>query len=98
VDPLRTCVREIREHLATLQRGTDGFNIVYDWRNSSLHGVASYPTIGGTVLTLALLIALEGVNADFETSRAATWQAVEWEVRTSAGSRFRSPRRFYPPY
>lgn len=98
VDPLRARVQEIRDHLASLQPATDGFDLLYDWRNSSLHGAASYPTIGGTVLTLALLIALEGVKADFETSRAAAWQGVEWELRTGADSRSRSPWSFYPPY
>jgi hypothetical protein len=98
IDPLRARLQEIRDHLAGLQAGTDGFDVLYDWRNSSLHGAASYPTIGGTVLTLALLIALDGVKADFETSRAATWQGVEWDAKTSADSHFRSPWSFYPLY
>lgn len=91
---LRARVGEIRDHIASLHPGEDGFEVLYGWRNGSLHGAESYPTIGGTVLTLAQLIAFEDLAGDFEKARADTWRGVEWQGRLGT----RSPRSFYPPF
>lgn len=89
---------QIRAHIAALQAGRDGFDILYDWRNSSLHGETGFPTIGGTVLNLALLISFEELAGTFEVRRAATLKQVEWESRTSAMAGHRGPWSFYPPW
>ena len=33
-----------------------GFDVIYRWRNSTLHGGGRYPTVGGTVISLILRI------------------------------------------
>jgi hypothetical protein len=91
--PLRTCIREVRDHIGALQSGADGFDVLFDWRNSSVHGSASWHTIGGTVLTLALLIALEDVRGDFEVCRTEAFRMVQRE----SGIGIRSPWSYYPP-
>jgi len=97
VDPLRARIAEMRDHIGSLHPGQDGFDVLFDWRNASLHGAESYPTIGGTVLTLALLIALEGIAAGFESLRVQTCQAVERDQQIR-GRSLRAPWSFYPPY
>lgn len=68
---------EIRTHIGSVATpSADGFKIIFDWRNSSLHGQQSIETVGGTVLGLALLIALHDTASSFETDKDQAASAV----------------------
>ena len=69
---------------AITRRG-DGFDIIYGWRNSSFHGSASLPTVGGAVL----LVAMSELQNAYEGTRA---EAIRYRFRTSW-----SEPRFLPP-
>ena len=93
-------IAELDLNTSPVPTASDGYDIVYRWRNSSLHGEMSLTTIGGTVLTLALLVALDAVRDDYEIHRQAALSRAQREL--SAGQtigRWRpSPYSFYPPF
>lgn len=94
---LRSDLDEQRAHLAAfsdLDQG--GFQVLYQWRNDSLHGGASLTTIGGTVLNTAFLIALSQIQDNYETVRMAAVDRVRWELQSP--TTYRSPWSYYPPY
>lgn len=95
---LKQRLEEIRKHLNALDPSIDPFALIYSWRNRSLHGSASYPTIGGTVLNLATLISLNQVRATYEATRNTVWEGVQWNMRTGQFTGHRSPWSFYPPF
>jgi hypothetical protein len=96
---LRADLDEQKSHLeAFAQPDEDGFDVVYRWRNSSLHGAASFPTIGGTMLNTALLVALPALAIDYESLSSAALEQARWEVQTGQLSSHRSPWSYYPPY
>lgn len=69
-DDLRDDLNEQRSHLAAFSDNQQGgFQVLYQWRNGSLHGSASLTTIGGTVLNTALLIALAPLREGYEAIR-----------------------------
>jgi hypothetical protein len=70
--------------------------VLFRWRNSSLHGETSLPTIGGTVFNTAILIALDAIAADYESVRDRVIHHVRWEAQAAGGHR--SPWLYYPPY
>jgi hypothetical protein len=59
-----------------------GFDAVFEWRNSSLRGNASYPTISGTLLTLFFLIALDEVRDDYAQMRDSALRRVQMDLQT----------------
>lgn len=85
-----------RNHLKYLDKSIDPFDLIYGWRNSSLHGSNSYQTIGGTLLNLVLLLILEEMEGKFEIIKPKVMEKVLWEKSTNSNSR--SPWSFYPPY
>jgi hypothetical protein len=97
---------DVLAHIASLvpaqpgQPALDGYEVVFDWRNSSLHGETSMTTIGGTILNLGLLVALDGFRDDYPTHRAAAFQRAQREVSTasSLGRWHPSPWSYYPPF
>ena len=91
---LRALIDEFRLHIRFLDSSGDPFDLIYQWRNDSLHGTSNYQTIGGTVLSLALLISVFEIEADFEQRRQ---RAIEQCMR-EARSGHKSPWSFYPPY
>ena len=99
--PLKSDLHEVLSHIQALSPGaTDGATVVFDWRNSSLHGEVSLPTIGGTTLSLGLMIALDGVRDVYEDRRAAAINRAQWELQGfQSGSRWNpSPWSYYPPH
>jgi hypothetical protein len=92
-------MNELLSHVAVIAGSTDGYETVYVWRNSSLHGEATYATIGGTIYTLALLIALSDIKNDYIKLRDGAVVRVQREVAIAqaSGSGFRSLMSFYPP-
>ena len=99
-EELRHDLDEQRIHLgAFASESEDGFEVLYRWRNSSLHGEASLSTIGGTVLSTALLIAISALQAEYESVRASAVDGVRREAMSAAsGIDYRSPWSYYPPY
>jgi hypothetical protein len=97
---LRDDLWAILANIASVGGGTDPYRVLFDWRNSSLHGEVSLPAIGGTVLTLALRIALESIADDYETHRVAGLERAQREVGTAQviGRWSPAPWSFYPPY
>ncbi|EKO3865287.1 hypothetical protein JFR02_004467 [Vibrio harveyi] len=59
----------IREHLSSLYDGKDAFDVIYGWRNESLHGTTSYQTIGGTIFNLVLLLLTEKLEHTYDEKR-----------------------------
>jgi hypothetical protein len=66
---LREGLDFFREHLSELDTNKDPFALLYEWRNSSLHGSGLLPTIGGTVFNLAILVALDGIEEEYANYR-----------------------------
>lgn len=92
---------EVLDHVAQFgDASADGYDVLFDWRNSSLHGEVSHATIGGTVLSVALLVALDSLRGDYESHRRAALECVVREVETSRFTgRWRpSPWSYYPPF
>jgi hypothetical protein len=83
-----------RAHLFNLDNTLDPFDLIYQWRNQSLHGSTNFQTIGGTLLSLSLLIAISEIKHDFEQHRKKILEYCQWE----ASSSYRSPWSYYPPY
>jgi hypothetical protein len=63
-----------REWRSVWRSYEDPFDVVYRWRNSSLHGQASLPTIRGTVFNTAILVALDAISADYDSMRDRAWR------------------------
>lgn len=99
-DESRIDLDEQRLNLEVFAEGEeDGFDVLYRWRNSSLHGATSLPTIGGTVLNTAFLVALSGMGEDYESTKASTINSVRHEMQSLRhASASRSPWSYYPPY
>ncbi|MGH8067025.1 MAG: hypothetical protein ACRERE_17660 [Candidatus Entotheonellia bacterium] len=95
---LQERLREVRRHLQTLDNSVDPFDLIYSWRNQSLHGQASFPTIGGTVLNLSILIALNQLRSQYEKLRDRAWQKVQFDATTYSRTRMRLPSSYYPPF
>jgi hypothetical protein len=91
---LRALVDEFRSHIQFLDSSKDPFDLIYQWRNDSLHGTSNYQTIGGTILSLALLVSVFEIETDFEHRRQRAIEHCRWEAQ----SRHKSPWSFYPPY
>ncbi|MFZ5770943.1 MAG: hypothetical protein ACOY4W_05900 [Thermodesulfobacteriota bacterium] len=87
-------ISKLRSHVSELDSSQDPFDIVYAWRNESLHGSANFQTIGGTLLNWSLLISLSELEASFEKHREVVLKHCQWELQSS----FRSSWSFYPPY
>lgn len=85
---------QFKNHIAALDATQDAYDLMYAWRNGSLHGSTNSQTIGGTLLSLSLLISLFELRSNFEQRRAQVLENCRWEARTG----HRSPWSFYPPY
>lgn len=98
----------IRTHLNGLEKENpkDAFEIIYQWRNSSLHGNTSLPTIGGTILSIVLIIAFASLKDSYDSIRKELNERIKWEshlrrTSMSEGHSIIIPRghwSYYPPY
>lgn len=91
---LKTLLDRLRDHLTTLDAAQDPYDLVYGWRNQSLHGSTNFQTIGGTMLNLSLLISLFEIEHGFEEYRLQTIE----HCRQEAQSPYKRASSFYPPY
>lgn len=94
---LRPDLDGLLNYVASIAGSTDGYETVFTWRNSSLHGEATYQTIGGTIYTMSLLIALDGIKNDYIKFRDNAVTRAQWEASTrrTTDPHF-SPWSFYP--
>lgn len=91
---LQSDLRQIETHLSTFSNeGTSGFQVLYDWRNGSLHGASLESTIGGTLLNLVSLLALELLESDYDSTRREVLESLDFEIRSPRPNRW----LFYPP-
>ncbi len=98
-DPdLRSRLIEMRDLLNGLDSTLDPFDLLYSWRNCSLHGQTGFPTIGGTLLNLAVLIAFNQIRADYERLRDEVWSDVQRNLAVFRLTGHRSPWSYYPPF
>ncbi|WP_434141437.1 hypothetical protein JQR84_24415 (plasmid) [Pseudomonas luteola] len=91
---LRRALDEFRDHIATLDNSEDPFDVIYKWRNQSLHGSTSFQTIGGTLLNLVILIVIHQLSDRYDSLKERTLERCRREVQHG----HRSPWSFYPPY
>lgn len=94
-DNLKERLTSIRSHLSTID-SSDPFYLIYDWRNSSLHGQGSYSSIGGTVLNIVIAIALDEIADIYDEHREKIWGKIQWVIGNSPIS-YKSHLDFYPP-
>lgn len=89
---------DVRAHLRELEPNEDPFDLLLRWRNTSLHKEAPLATIGGTVLNVALLIAIEGIAAEYDARRDAAVAQIRRELQSPAfKGGYRNPWAYYPP-
>jgi hypothetical protein len=91
---LRALLDRFRAHISSLDVTQDPFDLIYRWRNQSLHGSTNFQTIGGSMLNLSLLISLFEVEDDFDQRTSLVLEHCRWEAQSSR----KSPWSFYPPY
>ncbi|HIF9437202.1 TPA: hypothetical protein ACX6SL_001317 [Photobacterium damselae] len=84
----------LKAHIQTLGDGSDAFDVIYRWRNESLHGTTSFQTIGGTLLSFAIFLLLNKLEQNFEQIRVKTLEHCRWNAQHEN----RSPWSYYPPY
>lgn len=94
---LKVSLDECIANLRRLDSTREPYDLIFEWRNSALHGSASLPTVGGTLVTLAILILLDGREANYEEVRSETLKRIQFDLRTSGGPPRKSPWGFYLP-
>jgi len=94
---LRDALDDVRKSISIAAMGKEAFSTIYGWRNHSLHGQATYTTIGGSILTITLLIALTALESNFQhISSDNLASVISW--RKSGKTALDWPRLiFYPP-
>jgi hypothetical protein len=87
---------EFGQHIATVS-GMDGFDQIQTWRNASLHGESNYPTIGGTLLNLCILLCFHTVGPDYIRARDSVMERVRRDLSVFRHTGHRSSWEYYPP-
>jgi len=90
---LKSHIETFRSNLQTLDP-RDPFDLIYSWRNQSLHGTTNFQTIGGTLLNFAILISIFEIENDFEAYQIGVLSRWQHFQATS----FRAPSDFFPPF
>ncbi|WP_157288515.1 hypothetical protein [Uliginosibacterium gangwonense] len=91
---LKVLLDKFCTHLSSLDGTQDPFDLLYRWRNQSLHGSTNIQTIGGSVLNLSLLISLFEMESGFEQYRLEVLD----HCRRESQSSHKNDWSFYPPY
>ena len=91
---LKVLLQEFRVHISSLDDSQDPFDLIYSWRNQSLHGSTNFQTIGGTLLNLSLLLCIYSLKDNYEELR----NKVIEHCRREENHDHKSPWSFYPPY
>lgn len=91
---LKTDLKEIRNLFSNIGNGSDGFDVIGEWRNSALHGETAFNVIGGAVLNLIILIMLHSIKDRYEEFRQSALSNINFYHNKT----FRPKWSFYPPY
>lgn len=91
---LKILINQFGTHLKNIDPAQEPFDLIYSWRNQSLHGSTSFNTIGGTILSLSLLISLFEIRDIFEQHRSKMAENCIRDPRFA----MITPSSFYPPY
>ncbi len=91
---LKALLDEFRAHISSLDGSEDPFDLIYSWRNQSLHGSTNFQTIGGTLLNLCLVFCVYSLKDNYEQLRASIVSQLEREATHG----HKGPWSFYPPY
>jgi hypothetical protein len=94
---LQADMNELLSHVAGIAGSIDGYETVFVWRNSSLHGEATHQAIGGTIFTLALLIALDDIKTNYVQLRDSAFMRVQCRIGMTGSMPQFLPMSFYPP-
>lgn len=70
--PAKEAISIIKHSLTRLHPEVDPFQLIYDWRNSTLHGADSFSTISGTILGLAFIVEISKEQDKYEELRKQT--------------------------
>lgn len=92
---LAALIDSFRAHLTSLDATQDPFDLIYQWRNQTLHGKTNFHTIGATIMNFSLLISIFEIEENFEQNRllcVAVGGFAEEMIK------HRGSRSFYPPY
>jgi hypothetical protein len=95
---LKAKLTDIRSHIREIDNSKDPFYVIYHWRNSSLHGQESFATIGGTVLNISIIIALNEIKEKYEEIRQRIFEKVVWDLQTANYTSHRPHWSYYPPF
>lgn len=95
---LKNNLIEILSHIEKITGVSDGCSVIYDWRNSSLHGETTHQEIGGTVFGLSLIIALSDIEDRYVQLRDAAAARAQQQQLVAQLSASPSPFGFYPPF
>mgnify|MGYP000315157132 CR=1 FL=1 len=60
---------DLKQHLELIDKQDDGFEIIYSWRNKTVHGSNTYATVGGTLLNMTFLILIHSLKKEFNQVR-----------------------------
>jgi hypothetical protein len=71
-----------------------GFDVIYCWRNRSLHGAQRVQVVGATVFGLTLRVLVSELVGSYEDLRIAIKSSLEWRASLEAP---RTPWQYYPP-
>lgn len=93
-ESLQQSLSALIEHVQKLALEQHPFDTIYKWRNQSLHGTTNFQTIGGTLLNISILIALDQIGLDFQEHRDRSVESCRREAQFGN----RSPWSYYPPY
>lgn len=92
---LKGQIKQILQHIENIQEEEKkGEKIIYDWRNSSLHGNISYQTIGGIILNISILIMLNSMKKDLRKPLTQVKLDMAWRYKHSP---IQTHWSFYPP-
>lgn len=95
---LSEVLTELYKHIEQFGDGKPGYQVIFNWRCASLHGEATYPTIGGTLLSLTILICLHQTSDKYDIKKTTILERIKRDYNYSLSTGNRSPFEFYPPY
>jgi len=93
---LRDDLTSYRAHLSLIDSSQDPYKTIYHWRNSTLHGARNHEEIGGILLNLILLIALDSYSIHYNLKQRIEVENLE-AMRRFGQTHSRSLWWFYPP-
>jgi hypothetical protein len=87
----------ILQHISLVARSSDdGFDVLFYWRNSTMHGEVQMETVGGAILNLITLILLHNAEPTFDARREEALSLAAANVERAQNGR-PMPGHFYPP-